>query len=548
MKKFIYSLAIAAAFMTSSCINDLDTLPLNETDKTAETSYQTLSGLEEGLAYVYGSFCLVSQNAPGSSDLAMDDAGQSELMRQYVMLNEMSVDALKCIWGDSYIVDLQNNSWSSTPNSSTIAVYTRGMMAITRANEFLIQSKDKDFQGVAQLRAEARFLRALAYYFMMDLFGNPPFALEENINGELPGQIGRANLFNWIENELKSIINGTDGEQLADKGAVDYPRADKGAATALLARMYLNAEVYTGTARWQDARDAAKAVIDMGYRLCSNYEDLFLQDNGENEDARNEMIYAVAYDRDNTQSWGGTTHFVSATLSDAAAVDIAANLGFPAGSLIARERWNGYHVPSIYVERNFELTGVDWNAKSGFGYDREHSDKRAMLYNIGGTEAYDKADVNTGWRCWKWTSRDSKGNLYSSGEYSLFSSADFAIFRLAEMYLIYAEAQARMDGGTTTDATAINYVKALRDRAGLETPSYIDLDFILKERGAELMWEGHRRTDLIRYGYFNSSKFPWPYKGGVPDGKTSLPSFRTIYPLLQSDLNENPNLVQNEGY
>ena len=140
MKKFIYSLAIAAAFMTSSCINELDTLPLNETDKTAETSYQTLSGLEEGLAYVYGSFCLVSQNTPGSSDLAMDDAGQSELMRQYVMLNEMSVDALKCIWGDSYIVDLQNNSWSSTPNSSTIAVYTRGMMAITRANEFLIQS------------------------------------------------------------------------------------------------------------------------------------------------------------------------------------------------------------------------------------------------------------------------------------------------------------------------------------------------------------------------------------------------------------------------
>ena len=182
------------------------------------------------------------------------------------------------------------------------------------------------------------------------------------------------------------------------------------------------------------------------------------------------------------------------------------------------------------------------------GFDRSKSDKRALLYNIGGAEAYDKADVNTGWRCWKWTSRDSKGNLFSSGDYSLFSSTDFAIFRLAEMYLIYAEAQARLDGGTTTNATAVGYVKALRDRAGLDTPSYIDTEFILKERGAELMWEGHRRTDLIRYGLFTSSKFPWPYKGGVPDGKTSLPSFRIVYPLLQSDLNENPNLVQNEGY
>ena len=551
MKKFIYSLAIAAAFMTSSCIGDLDTLPLNETDKTAEVSYQTLSGLESGLAYVYGSFCLVSQNSPGSSDLAMDDAGQSEFIRQLVMLNEMSVDALKCIWGDPYIIDLQNNSWSSTPNSSTIAVYTRGMMTITRANEFLIQSKDKNFPEVPQLRAEARFMRALAYYFMMDLFGNPPFALEENINGELPGQIGRANLFNWIEGELKSIINGTDGEELANKGAVDYPRADKGAAMALLARMYLNAEVYTGTARWQDARDArdaAKAVIDMGYSLCPNYEELFLQDNSENMNARNEMIFAVAYDRENTQSWGGTTHFISASLSDAASTSIAENLGYPNGSLISRERWNGYHVPSIYVERNFELSGVNWNAKEGFGYDREHSDKRAMLYNIGGAEAYDKADVNTGWRCWKWTSRDSKGNLYSSDQYSKFSSADFAIFRLAEMYLIYAEAQARIDGGTTTNPTAISYIKNLRDRAGLDTPSYVDLEFILKERGAELMWEGQRRTDLIRYGYFTSSKFSWPYKGGVPDGKTSLPTFRIVYPLLQSDLNENPNLVQNEGY
>lgn len=565
MKRYIYSLAIATATSLSlnSCIGDLDTLPLNETDKTAEQAYQTLGDLEKGLAYVYGSFSLVSQNDPGKADINVDDAGQSELVRQYVILNEMSVDALKCAWGDSYIADLQNNSWSSTPNSATLAVYTRCMMTVTRANEFLIQSAKKaSIEGVAQLRAEARFMRALAYYLLMDLYGNPPFALEENVGGALPEQIGRPALFNWIESELKSIMGKDgviEGEVLANKGSVEYSRADKGAAAAVLARMYLNAEVYTGTARWEDARDAAEEVIGMGYGLCTKYEELFMQDNTENADARKEFIFAISYDRDRSQSWGGTTHLISASLDDVASAIIAKSLGYPAGSMITRERWNGYHVPSEYV-KNFELSGVkwgitvngnnpeNWTPEIGLGYDRENSDHRAFLYNIGGTEAYDKSDINSGWRCWKFTSRDSKGNLYSTEEYTKLSSADFPMFRLAEMYLIYAEAVARLNGGITTDAKAMGYIKALRDRAGLSMPSSIDLEFILKERACELMWEGHRRTDLIRYGYFTSAQFPWPYKGGVPEGKVALPSYRQIYPILQSDLSENPNLVQNEGY
>ena len=122
------------------------------------------------------------------------------------------------------------------------------------------------------------------------------------------------------------------------------------------------------------------------------------------------------------------------------------------------------------------------------------------------------------------------------------------MMRLGEIYLIYAEAQARLSGGQTNDATALGYVNALRQRAGVSEQSYVDLEFLLKERARELMWEGHRRVDLIRYGYFTSAQFPWPYKGGVPNGKVSLPSYRTIYPLLLSDVTANPNLVQNPGY
>lgn len=549
MKKYIYSLAILMSAMTlNSCIGDLDTMPLSETDKTAEQVYVTLGDFEKGLAYIYGSFSLVSQSDPGSADINVGDAGASELVRQYMVLNEMSVGSLKCVWGDTYVADLQNNSWTTAPNDALIAVYTRCMMIVTRSNEFLLQSDKKiDMEGIKELRAEARFLRSLGYYILLDLFGNPPFALPENIGGALPTQIGREGLFNWIESELKAIISGEDGEALPNKGSVAYPRADKGATQAVLARMYLNAEVYTGTARWADAKTAAEAVIAMGYKLCPNYEELFMQDNTENLNARNEFIFAIAYDRDKTQSYGGTTALINASLGEDANNGIAAALGYPAGTKISRDQWNGYHVPNEYVA-NFDLVGVDWEATSGFGYNREKSDRRAFFYNIGGVEAYDKANVNSGWRCWKFNSRASDGTLYSTDNYSIFSSADFPMFRLAEMYLIYAEAQARLDGGTTTDSKAMGYIKELRDRAGMTTPSSINLDFILKERACELMWEGHRRTDLIRYGYFTAMSFPWPYKGGIPDGKVALPSYRTVYPLLQSDLSENSNLVQNTGY
>ena len=153
--------------------------------------------------------------------------------------------------------------------------------------------------------------------------------------------------------------------------------------------------------------------------------------------------------------------------------------------------------------------------------------------------------AETGWRCWKFNSMDSQNQLHLDNN---FSSADFPVIRLAEMYLIYAEAQARLDNGITTDAKALGYIKQLRDRAGLDTPASIDLDFILKERACELMMEGHRRTDLIRYGYFTSMSFPWPYKGGVPTGAVEIPAYRTIFPLLDNDVAENSNLTQNPGY
>ena len=131
-----------------------------------------------------------------------------------------------------------------------------------------------------------------------------------------------------------------------------------------------------------------------------------------------------------------------------------------------------------------------------------------------------------------------------------FADTDFPVFRLGDAYLIYAEAHLRGGGGDRAQALAD--VNALRQRAYGNTSADITdpdltLDFILDERGRELLWEAHRRTDLIRYGLFTGSDYVWAWKGGAPLG-TGTESFRNLYPLPASELTANPNLVQNPGY
>lgn len=555
MKIFNKILIISLAAIFTSCLGDLDTLPLNKTDFTSENAYENEASYLNALAYINGYYMLVGQDDPGANDLGFSDAGQSEFLRQWFNLNEMTCDALKCVWGDSYLSDLQYDSWGGGTNDAMICVYTRAVKAIALVNEYLLQTEDSklDARGqsnlkstIAGYRAEARFHRAMFFYTLMDLFGNPPFPTESNIlNATNPEQIQRADLFNWLEEELLYLASNESA--MPEKGAVPYPRPTKGSVWALLSRMYLNAEVYTGTARWQDAKDASQNVIDMGYKIHGTYSDMFRQDNTTNGSTE-EFVFAIAYDRVSTQSWGGTTTFTSASLDEP--TNLALGAAFGLGKINA-ENWAGYHVPADYVAR-FELVGVEWgNADNVFGYDRARSDKRAFFSNNGCVETFDPALQTSGWLCWKYCGLNADGTFAqtedAAGNFKL-SSADQPVFRLAEMYLNYAEADARLNGGSVKDATAAAYVKELRDRAGVGTPAEISLDWLLDERAREFMWEGHRRVDLIRYGYFTDMNYPWTLKGGVLNGKVALPEYREIFPLIQSDLSANSNLVQNTGY
>lgn len=559
MKIFKSIIILALALMSTSCLGDLNTLPLNDTDFTSEKAYEDEANYLKALAYINGYYMLVGQKQEDQNDLGYTDSGQSEFLRQWWNLNELPCDALKCIWTDSYVVGLQTNTWSDGDNDALNVVYTRAVKAIALANEYLIQTETSKVQArgqshlletIAGYRAEARFHKAMFLYILMDEFGNPPFPTTDNIlNASSPEQIKRAELFNWLETELLDLAG--EDSAMPEYGEVPYPRPTKGAVWALLSRMYLNAEVYTGTARWQDAKDAAAEVIKMGYKIHKTYSDMFRQDNTTNG-SKEEFVFAIAYDREITRSWGGSTTYTSASLN--AAVNEVIGKAFGLGK-INGENWDGYRVPDEYVQF-FELNGVEWgNADNAFGYDRENSDKRAFFSNNGNTQVLDLVDdeakKTTGWFCWKWCGLTSKDEFFQTedapGNWKL-SSTDMPVFRLAELYLNYAEADARLNGGKVADAKAKGYIKELRDRAGVDTPSDITLEWLLDERARELMWEGHRRVDLIRYGHFTSMNYPWPYKGGVTDGKVALDDYRIIYPLVATDISANGNLIQNPGY
>ena len=542
MKKIFAIASLSATLLAVSCIKDLNTLPLNDYDLTSESAYVDEASYLKGLAYINAYYSFVSQNDAGSSDLpSFKDAGQSELLRQWTVLNDLPTSAMDISWGDSYVEPIESKTWTNAANTAITAVYTRALKGVVLVNEYLLQTADDKLSArghnafkadIAQFRAEARFHRAMFNYILLDIFGNPPYCTPENIGGELPKQLGRAGFFNKLEAELLDLIS--EGSALPAKGAVPYPRPTKDAAKALLARMYLNAEVYTGTARWADAKTYAKEVIDNGYSLHPNYAELFYQDNSETCSA-DEFIFAIDYDSERAQSWGGSTTLSSGAFNDTMNSAVAGYLGVDVG-YVSAESWNGYRINPSFIKDNAE--GITYNSAKPLGYDPTVGDQRLRLYieedPTASSYKYDRAAATAGWRLWKWALLDSKGNVYERedpGRNWKLSSADVAVFRLPEMYYIYAEADARLNGGTTSDATAVGYINDLRNRAGLshDASSYT-VEAILKDKAIEMLWEGQRRQDEIRLGVFSTDKN------------------RYVYPILETDRSVNPNLAQNPGY
>ena len=522
-KIFTATAILMATF--SSCKKDLNVKPTN--DITSDVAYATPAGYKQVLAKVYGSFATTSGGGSGVSDLGGIDAGTSDFIRLYWNAQELTTDEGLCVWNDPGVYDLNYQTYTSD-NIILRGLYTRSLYQITVINEFLRESTPAklasrnitgaDAANIAVYVAEARFLRAYQYWVLMDLFGNPPFITEANTIGvTAPQQIKRADLFKYVESELLAI----DPILLANN---EYGRATKAAEWMLLSRLYLNASVYTGTARNTDAITYASKVIGGGYALQTAYKNLFLSDNNVNNP---EVILSINYDGNLTQNYGGTTFLVNASING----DMnPTSFGVPGGG------WGGIRTRST-LPAMFGISGAFTS----------NPDSRAMFY--GDKSANDNVAVFTdGLRAIKFRNVDRAGNPAPSNN-GTFCSIDFPLFRLPEAYLNYAEAVLR--GGTGGSmGQAVTYVNLLRQRAygnSNGNVASLSLDDILTERAKEFFWEGYRRTDLVRFGKFTDGSYLWPFKGGIAAGR-GIDATRSIFPLPSADLIANPNLPQNPGY
>lgn len=527
-------LAGIAVMTVSSCSKKLDLFPQN--DLTSASTYANAAGYRAVLAKVYGGLATTGNAGPaGASDIqGLDEGSQSPFIRGFFNCEELPTDEAVVAWNDQTIKDFHNMSWSSS-DPFLKGMYARPIYNIMVANEYLRESTDDklssrnitgaDAAAIKSSRAEVRFLRAFNYWVMMDIFGKSTFIDETNeVGTTLPGEKNRADLYAYVVAELKAIEN-----DLAPVKTIEYGRVDQGACWALLARIYLNAQVYTGTPAWTEAITYAKKVIGGGYSLHSDYRQLFMADN---DKRTNEIIFATNCDGLHTKSYGNTTFFVHC-----ASGDDHNDYGVGGG-------WYGYRATKGLADLFPDLSGA--------------TDKRAMFTtaNFGTSSSQinisDVSDFNNGLHVNKFRNIRSDGGNVSDPNKD-FADIDFPIFRLSEMYLIYTEAVMR--GGSGGDlATALGYMNLIRARAGATlfvsgdiTATPAGLQNVLNERGRELYWEGHRRTDLIRYGLLTTGTYLWPWKGGVSSG-TAVDAKYNIFPIPAANRTANPNLTQNPGY
>jgi hypothetical protein len=510
---------------------------------TPEKTYADAAGYKSVLAKIYGTLSITGNSGPaGNPDIGggLDEGSQVAFIRMLFNCEELPTEEAVVAWNDQTIKDFHNLKWTSG-DPFLKGIYARPIYNITLINEYLRESTDSklaergitgaDATNIKNSNGEARFLRAFNYWVMMDLFGKSTFITEADLVGAFtPAEKSRAQLFTYITQELKDITddNAANGELAAAK-SVEYGRVDKAAAWSLLARIYLNAKTYTGVENTQDYTDAvtyAKKVIDAGYQLHNSYKELFMADNDQCTD---EFIFSINCDGLRTQAYGNTTFFVHC-----AAGDDYNQYGVNGG-------WYGYRATKGLADKFSDLTGA--------------TDKRAMFttssfgVSAAQIEIADVSNFSNGLHVNKYKNIRSDG-LPSQDIQGNFSDVDFPVFRLSEMYLIYAEATLR--GGSGDAALALSYINNIRERAygntnGNISAGQMTTDFILDERARELYWEGHRRTDLVRYGLLTSSTYVWPWKGGVSSG-TGVDDKYNIFPIPAANRTANPNLTQNAGY
>lgn len=516
----------------SACTDDMNVFPKDDDDFTSEKFYADPNSYKEFMAKIYAGLAVTGQAGPaGTPDIQGIDEGFGQYLRGYWQLQELPTDEAMVAWGDPTLPELNTHTWTKD-NRFTAAFYSRAFYQIGLANEFLRESTDAklDSRGVtAELkaevktfRAEVRFLRALSYYHAIDLFGKVAFATEDDKVGVKPQEKDRVFVFDYLVTELKAI----DADLKAAR-TNEYGRVDKIGAKMVLAKLYLNSIIYTGQNRDTEALATINEIIASPYKIAAvPYSNLFMADNNRVA-VQQEIIFPILFDGLKTKSWGGTTYLVHAPCGD-----WNDELGITAG-------WFGLVGRKEFAAIFPDLTGAaDKRSLFNAVQDPLSIPKASDFFGSSTTQGY-------GLKVRKYSNKTSTGTNGSGTEHP---DTDFPMFRLADVYLMYAELAAKGVAGAST-TTAKNYVNELRIRANAAQVTAADItsELVLNERAKELYWEAHRRQDLIRFGKFTGSSYNWEWKGNVQSG-TSIDDKYKLFAIPQSEINTNPNLTQNTGY
>ncbi|SDB97571.1 RagB/SusD family nutrient uptake outer membrane protein [Williamwhitmania taraxaci] len=534
---------VLSTLMVTSCVKDLDITPKDPNTILSGNLGDDPVYTKQFLAKLYASFIISGQGSNGGDDIAASDGNFFTTVRALWNVQEITTDEAICAWGDIGISDLNTQTWSAT-NPFLTALYQRLGLSITYANQFIGATNGSTDPTIIRYNAEARFLRALAYTYYMDLFANPPFTTEADGVGKFfPKQTDRVTLFNYIVAELTDIE-----DKLSEPGS-SSAQANKAAAWMLLARVYLNAGVYTGTPQWENCKIYCDKVINSGnYSLASNYRQNFSADNDRSTNP--EMIFAYAQDGVNIQGYVGTT-FIIESSSDARYIKAEDFHG-----LTNNTNWNGNR-----ARKQFMNVLVDTLATYGniavpandtlFKISKDTRVLIKMKKSMDIPSPSSSGDYGIG--VYKFTATNADGTQAATYN-SAYASTDFPVFRLADAYLMRAEANFNGATGGASEALAdVNYIRDRAFHAGAfganpaNRIAAVTAKALLDERGREFYYEAQRRTDLIRFGQFTNGTYVWAWKGGVANG-TSTSSHLNIFPIPGEEVSANPNIKQNTGY
>ena len=527
MKKFkltFFGLLLIALGM-QSCDSDLNITPEDQLNTTADQFYATTDSYQKAIAGVYGNLSLTGTTGAGSSNIGGIDAGTSQYGRVLWYMQNLSTDEV--IWSyenDPGTREIQRNIWNAS-NVIFRGMYSRAMFQVALANDYLRKTTPELMASrghndpalisqVTAYRSEARALRALAYYHLMDLFGKVTFNTENEAVGVSGVEYSRAQIFEYLESELLAII-----PELAAARSNESGRLDQAFARMILAKMYLNAEVYIGQSKYAECLAQCNEIINSGYTLAPNYRHNFTADNHLSP----EMIFAIQSDGLLTQNYGPTTVMVNGQVGSVEAN--GESMGVASGG------WGG----ALRLRKQF--------VQKFEGPQFQNDTRNSIIAGERPIEISNVLDQGEGYILNKFSNITSTGVV---GPNSTFVDTDFPLFRLADVYLMYAECALR---GAGDAGTALGYVNALRTRANGQTISagQLTLDFIIDERSRELHWEAHRRQDLIRFGKYTGGSYNWAWKGNATNG-LAIPAHFSLYPIPQASLAANANLTQNSGY